>query len=142
MALTEREMALLGRTNSAAMITVGTDGFAKATRVGIGLVDGKLWSSGTRDRARTKRLRRDPRASLFVFDSEFAYMTLETSVAILDGDDVAALSLQFFRSIQKKPEGPLSWFGGTLDEAEFLQTMRDEGRILYEFDVQRAYGLY
>jgi hypothetical protein len=35
----------------------------------------------------------------------------------------------------------LSWFGGALDEPEFLQTMVDGGRLIYRFEVQQAYGL-
>jgi hypothetical protein len=69
-------------------------------------------------------------------------LTLETEVTVLDGPDVAELSLQFFRSVQGKPTGPLSWFGGQLDEEQFLQTMRDEGRIIYEGEITRAYGMH
>jgi hypothetical protein len=44
--------------------------------------------------------------------------------------------------MQGKPTGPLTWFGGELDEEEFLRTMVDEQRLIYEFDVQRAYGMH
>ena len=44
--------------------------------------------------------------------------------------------------MQGRPSGPLSWFGRDLDEDEFLQVMVDEQRVIYEFAVQRAYGLY
>jgi len=142
MTLSDSDIAFLDQTVSAAMITVGADGFAKALRVGVKLVDGKLWSSGTRDRARTKRLRRDPRATFMVFDAEFGYLTLETNVTILDGPDAADLNLQFFRAVQSKPSGPLSWFGGELDEEQFVQTMRDEGRVIYEGEIVRAYGMH
>jgi hypothetical protein len=142
MTLTDSDKDFLDKTVSAAMITVGSDGVAKATRIGVKLVDGKLWSSGTRDRVRTKRLRRDPRATFFVFDAEFGYLTLETTVRILDGPDAPELSLRFFRGIQAKPSGPLSWFGGELDEERFLQTMRDEGRVVYEATINNAYGMH
>jgi hypothetical protein len=29
-----------------------------------------------------------------------------------------------------------------VNEGEFLQIMRDEQRLIYEFDVQRAYGMF
>ena len=61
MALSEQELTFIATHQAAAMITVGADGFAKPARVGVGVVDGKLWSSSTADRVRTKRLRRDPR---------------------------------------------------------------------------------
>ena len=142
MTLSKDDLDFLDRNRSAAMITVGADGYAKTARVGVVVIDGALWSSGTRDRARTKRLRRDPRCTLFVFDDAFAYLALETTVTILEGSDVARQSLEMFRVMQNKPTGPLSWFGGELDEDQFLQTMVDEGRIIYELDVQRSYGLH
>jgi hypothetical protein len=124
------------------MITIGSDGIAKASRVGVKLVDGKIWSSGTRDRVRTSRLRRDPRATFFVFDAEFGYLTIEATVTILDGPDAPELNLQFFRGIQRKPSGPMSWFGTELDDEQFLQTMRDEGRVIYEGTIDKAYGMH
>ena len=123
------------------MITVTATGVAKVSRVGIALVDGKIWSSGTADRVRTKRLRRDPRSTLFVFDPAFAWLGLECTVAILDGDDAPQLNLKLFRIMQNKPSGPLGWFGGELNEEQFLQAMVDEGRLVYEFDPHRVYGL-
>ncbi len=122
------------------MITIGEDGFPKAVRVGVALVDGELWSSGTEDRVRTARLRQDPRCTLFVFDPRFEWMSLETTVTILDGPDAPAQNLQLFRVMQGKPTGPLGWFGGELDEAAFLQAMVDEKRVIYRFDIDRTYG--
>jgi hypothetical protein len=77
MDLTDKQRDFLERTHSAGMITVDAAGVAKAARVGIALVDGRLWSSGTQDRARTRRLRNDPRCTLYVHDAGFAYLTLE-----------------------------------------------------------------
>jgi Pyridoxamine 5'-phosphate oxidase len=94
------------------MITVGEDGLPKVVRVGIALVDGKIWSSGTRDRVRTRRLRQDPRCTLFVFDAGFLWLALETRVEIHDGPDAADPNLRLFREIQGRPQGPLRWFGG------------------------------
>lgn len=142
MGLSDRDIAFLNDHQSAAMITVGTDGLAKAVRVGVVLVDGKLQSSGTQDRVRTRRLRADPRCTLFVFGGTFAFMTLETTVTILDGPDSPALNLRLMRQMQRKPSGPLAWFGGDLTEEEFLDTMVAERRLVYQFEVLRTYGLY
>jgi PPOX class probable F420-dependent enzyme len=141
MDLADGELAFLQEHRAAAMITVGDGGVPKAVRVGIALVDGEIWSSGRRDRVRTDRLRRDPRCTLFVFDPAYAYLTLETTVTILDGPDVAERSVRMFRVMQGKPTGSLTWYGTELDEEDFKQTMVDEGRLIYRFDVQRAYGL-
>jgi hypothetical protein len=142
MNLSEPDLEYLRDNHSAAMITVGGDGIAKAVRVGVALVDGRLWSSGTADRARTVRLRQDPRCTLFVFDSGFGSMTLESTVTVLDGPDAPNRNLRLFRVMQDRPTGPLSWFGAELDEDDFLRAMVDEQRLIYEFDVQRTYGMH
>jgi len=151
--LSPTDLEFLQDHHAAAMITVAPDGVAdvagaagpagaaKAVRVGLALVDGKLWSSGTADRIRTRRLREDPRCTLFVFDPGFAWRTLETTVTILEGPDAPQLNLELFRRMQGKPTGPLSWFGSELEEEDFLRTMVEEQRVIYEFEVQRSYGL-
>lgn len=141
MPLSEHDLAFLEKHHSAAMVTVAADGVAKAVRVGVGLVDGRLWSSGTQDRVRTRRLRRDPRCTLYVHDSGFGWLALETTVAIDDGPDAPRRTLGLMRHMQGRPEGPLSWFGGELTEEEFLQTMVQEGRLIYDFDVHHTYGM-
>ena len=142
MELGPEDQRFLEANHSAAMITVGSDGLARAARVGVVVLDGRILSSGTQARARTKRLRDDPRCTLYVHDESFGYLTLETTVTILDGPDVPALSLRMFRQMQRQPSGPLSWFGRELDDDTFLETMVDEGRLIYEFAVRRAYGLH
>jgi uncharacterized pyridoxamine 5'-phosphate oxidase family protein len=141
MSLSEQDIAFLEEHASAAMITLARDGTPRVARVGVALVEGRLWSSGTQDRVRTRRLRRDPRCTLFVFEAGWSWLTLETTVRILDGEDAAELNLRLFRTMQGKPTGPLSWFGGELGEEDFLAVLRDEQRLIYEFDVQRSYGM-
>jgi PPOX class probable F420-dependent enzyme len=142
MGLTEQDIDFLTDHHAAAMITVGRDGTPKVSRVGVALVDGKLESSGTADRVRTRRLRRDPRCTLYVYDPGYAWLALETSVTILDGPDAAELNLRLFRVMQGRPTGPLSWFGGERSEEDFLRAMVDEGRLVYEFKVHHTYGMH
>jgi PPOX class probable F420-dependent enzyme len=131
----------LAAHRSAAMITIAADGTPRAVRVGVALVDGKLWSSGTQGRVRTRRLRRDPRCTVFVFDTGgFSWLGLDTTVTILAGPGAAELNLRLFRVMQDRPAGPLSWFGAELGEEAFLARMREEERLIYEFGVHRAYG--
>mgnify|MGYP000958497385 FL=1 len=141
MFLTESQIAFLENNRSAAMITIAQDGMPRAVRVGVAVVDGKLWSSGTQDRVRTARLRRDPRCTLFVFDKQYAYLTLETTVNILDGDNAPELNLRLMRLMQNKPTGPLNWFGQELETEAFLQKMAKQKRLVYEFEISRAYGM-
>jgi hypothetical protein len=142
MDLSEREIEFLNANRSAAMITVTPDGVAKAARVGVGLFEGKLWSSATADRVRTKRLRTDPRCTIYVHDAAYGHLVIEGSVTILDGPDVPQLSLRYFRMMMGKPTGPLNWFGAELEEEQFLQTMVDEHRIICEITPTRTYGVF
>lgn len=139
--LSEKEIEFLRTNRTAAMITVDSAGVAKTARVGVALVDGRLWSSGTQDRVRTRRLRRDPRCTLFVFGDSFNWLTVESTVSILDGPDAPDLNVRLFRLMQDRPAGPLSWFGGELDEDAFRARMAEEGRLIYEFGVERTYGM-
>jgi hypothetical protein len=141
MALSSDDASFLIANPSAGMVTVTAAGVAKAVRVSVAVVDGRLWSSGTQARVRTHRLRADPRCTLFVFDAAWSWRTLETVVTILDGPEVPALTVGMFRQMQNRPEGPLNWFGQELTEEEFLATMVAEERLIYDFEVLRSYGM-
>lgn len=141
MTLPDSQRAFLEQHHDAAMITVARDGTPRSARVAVLLIDGKLWSSGTNDRVRTARLRRDPRCTLFVFAPGWEWLSVETTVRILDGPDAPELNIQLFRLLQDKPTGKLTWFGGEFDEDELLGILRDERRLIYEFDILRAYGI-
>jgi hypothetical protein len=140
MKLDENQRAFLQDHHAAAMITVARDGAAKAVRVGVALVDGRIRSSGTADRVRTKRLRGDPRSTLFVFDPGPRFLTIEATVTILDGEDAPRTNLELFRVMQSRPTGPLNWYGDELDEDAFLARMVTEARLVYEFSPVRIYG--
>lgn len=139
--LSDAELDFLRTHHSAAMITVDANGVAKAARVGIGLVDGRIWSSGTRDRVRTRRLRRDPRCTLFAFDGTFRWLSLEATVTILEGPDAPEQNLRLFREMQGRATGPITYFGRDLDDESFRARMVEEGRLIYQFDVAKTYGV-
>ncbi|MDQ6927091.1 MAG: pyridoxamine 5'-phosphate oxidase family protein [Actinomycetota bacterium] len=140
MALSENDISFLEVNHSAAMITIGADGLPKVARVAVALVDGKLWSSATQDRTRTKRLRRDSRCTLYVYDPAFSWLALETTVKILDGPDAPELTVQLFRRMLGRPTGPLNWFGQEVEEDDFRRMMVEDRRLIFEFDVHRTYG--
>ena len=141
MALTPDDVSFLDQRHSAAMVTIAADGMPKVVRVGVARIDGHVWSSGTEDRVRTRRLRHDPRCVLYVHDATAGWLALETTVTILDGPEVPQQSVRLFRVMQGKPEGPLRWFGAELDEVAFEAQMVDERRIIYQFEIQRSYGM-
>ena len=147
----ERELNFVKEAASASMITLRRDGTPHATRVGVSVVDGKVWSSGTQTRLRTRHLRRDPRSTLFVFDTtpdkNWRWLTLESTVTILDGDDAPQLNMRLFETMQARmptPPAPgrFSWFGQEMSAEEFVAKMVEEKRLIYEFDVKRAYGMF
>ena len=147
MRLTDNHRAFLEQHHSAAMITLRADGTAHAVRVAVGLVDGRVWSSGTPARVRTAHLRRDPRSTLFVFDPTWRWLALESTVTILDGPDAPQQNLRLFQLMQDRlPQAPkpghVMWAGKERAVDEFLRIMVAEERLIYQFEIKRAYGLH
>jgi PPOX class probable F420-dependent enzyme len=130
----KRVQRFLDNNHAAIMTTIMADGTPHVARIGVGLVDGKLWSSGTQQRVRTKHVRRDPRATLFVFDPNDAWhwLALETTVTIHDGPDAVDRNLALYRVLAGEPD----------DLDEYRRAMVDEQRLIYEFEINRAYGPY
>ena len=123
----------LGEHHQAVMTTIKKDGMPHVARVDIGLIDGKLWSSGTQDRVRTGHLRRDPRSTLLVMGSTpWEWMALETTVSILEGPDAPELNLRLYRALAGEPD----------DVGEYLEAMVTEKRLIYEFEISRSYGMF
>ena len=104
-------------------------------RIGVGLVDGKLWSSATQTRLRTKHLRRDPRSSLAVLNSKDPYnwLGLDCEVTILDGPEAVDQNLALYRVIAGKDPD---------DMDEYRQAMVEDQRLIYEFEIKKAYGQF
>ena len=146
MNLTDKDRAFLDAHHAAAMITLRADGTPHAVRVGVALVDGKLWSSGTKERVRTGHLRRDPRSTVFVFDSTWRWLTLETAVTILESPDAPRQNLRLFQVMQQHMTpapgpGHIMWAGQESSVDEFLRIMVTERRLIYQFAIRRVYGL-
>ena len=119
--------------HDAVQTSIKKDGTPHVARIGIGLVDGKLWSSATQDRVRTSHLRRDPRSTLMVMgDNRWEWMGLETRVTILDGPDAPQLNLKLYRVLAGEPD----------DLDEYLDAMVKEKRIIYEFEILKSYGQF
>jgi PPOX class probable F420-dependent enzyme len=138
---TNEQRKFLQEARAAAMITLRPDGTPHAVRIGVALVDGKLWSSGVPSRARTKHVRRDPRATVIVFSPQYGYLTIEGTTNILEGPDAPAQSVRLFRTMQSRPSGPLLWNGKETEEDAFIRQMVDEQRLIYEFEPKRVYGM-
>lgn len=103
-------------------------------RIGVGLVEGKLWSSSTKTRVRHKYLQRDPRSTLMVLHPETPYQWLgiESKVTIHDGPDAAEKNLTLYRELAGEPD----------DLEEYMTAMVKEQRVIYEFSIDRTYGSF
>lgn len=119
--------------HGAVQTTLRKDGSPHVARIGVGLVDGKLWSSSTQTRLRTKHLRRDPRSSLLVMNSGNPqnWVGLDCRVTILDGPDAPQQNLALYRVVAGKDPDDID---------EYLDAMVAEQRIVYEFEILRSYG--
>jgi pyridoxamine 5'-phosphate oxidase-like protein len=145
----ERVQQFLEKNHAAAMISLRPDGTPHVARVAVGLFEGRLLSSGTQTRLRTRFLRRDPRCTLFVFDTQTPssprWLGMETRVSMIEGPEVVDLSLRFFRALQGRPDDPsatITWYGQERTVDEFRQLMVQDQRLLYEFHTERVYGMY
>jgi hypothetical protein len=145
MNLSGDQIAFINKSRSAAMVTLRADGTPHAVRVGVVVVDGRVWSSGTEKRLRTRLLRHDPRCTFFVFEPGFGFLTLEGAAKILEGPDVPTLSLKLFQTMQAEMAPPptpghILWNGKEMAPDEFIEAMIQERRLIYELEVERAYG--
>src|SRR4051812_2020387 len=101
----DKVRTFLEKHRDAVMTTTKKDGMPHVARIGVGLVDGKLWSSGTQTRVRTGHIRRDPRSALMVMgDTRWEWLGLETRVTILDGPDAPQLNLKLYRALAGEPD--------------------------------------
>jgi hypothetical protein len=148
--MNERIGNFIDANPDAAMITLRDDGTSCMARIEVARVDGRIWSSGSPTLVRTRNLRRDRRCSLFVFGPHPVWLGLETEVTILDGPDSPAHHVRLMRARHKDaaPAGMILGHDDALgqdraySEDEYLEHVRAEQRLIYEFKVLRAYGNY
>ncbi len=124
----------LQENHGAVMTTLKKDGTPHVARIGVGLVDGKLWSSSTKTRVRDKHVRRDPRSTLCVLHNEtpYTWVGIESRVTIHDGPDAVDKNLALYRVLAGEPD----------DLQEYRDAMVREQRLIYEFSIERTYGMY
>ena len=100
--------------------------------------DGLIRISVTDGRAKTKNLRRDPRASLYVGRADgWAYVVIEaeaelSAVATQPDDATVDELVELYRRVQ----------GEHPDWSEYRQVMVDDGRLVVRLRPQRAYGFW
>lgn len=120
------------------LATVRRDGRPQLSNIIYGVrEDDTIAISVTDGRAKTKNLRRDPRASLYVVgDSFWAYVVVDAAadlspVAAEPGDAVVEELVDLYRSLR----------GEHPDWDEYRRVMVEEGRLVLRLRPERAYGL-
>jgi PPOX class probable F420-dependent enzyme len=132
--MTEAEArAFVARHHRGVLATLKRDGRPQLSNIVYAVDDdGRIKVSTTRDRAKARNLRRDPRVSLAVQgDTWQEYLVVEGSAEVLDGDVLADLR-RVYEKVSGKPHP--NW-------DEFDAAMRRDGRVLLAISIERLYPL-
>ena len=123
------------------LIALKADGRPQSSNIaytmGTGVDAGKILISVTDARAKTKNLRRDPRASLHVNRDDFwAYVVVEadvelTPVASTPTDDTVEELVAYYQAVAGEHD---NW-------DEYRQAMVDDKRLLLKLSPTHAYGM-
>ena len=121
------------------LATIRRDGRPQLSNIGYLMEpDGSTRISVTEDRAKTKNLRRDHRAELYVVgDSFWQYAVLDGTVqlsppAAEPGDDVVDELVEVYREIRGEDHP---------DWDEYRRAMVEERRVVLNFHPATAYGM-
>lgn len=135
---TDALRSLLASKHQGVLVTLKRDGRPQLSNIAYVLGDDDVIRiSVTDSRAKTKNLRRDPRASVHVTRDDFyAYVVAEGDATLLpaaaDPHDATADALvEYYRAVAGEHD----------DWEEYRQAMVDDGRLLIELPVSRVYGM-
>jgi PPOX class probable F420-dependent enzyme len=130
-------LTLVEAKNAGVLVTLKRDGRPQLSNVSYALRDGVIRVSVTDDRAKTKNLRRDPRASLYVVRDDFwSYAVVEgdaelSPVAADPGDDTVEELVELYRAVQ----------GEHPDWDDYRAAMVRDRRLVVRLPVGRVYGM-
>jgi PPOX class probable F420-dependent enzyme len=130
--------SLLTPTGTAALVTLKRDGRPQLSNIGYAHDEatGLIRISITDSRAKTRNLRRDPRASLYLTSPDMRrYLVVDgtvelTAVATDPQDATVAELVDLYRTIA----------GEHPDWDEFRTAMVAEGRLVARFTISHSYG--
>ncbi|WP_163508953.1 PPOX class F420-dependent oxidoreductase [Fodinicola acaciae] len=128
---------LIAGSHHGVLVTLKRDGRPQLSNVSYAYDAGVIRVSVTDDRAKTRNLRRDPRASFYVTSGDFrSYVVAEgdaeLSAVTTDPHDAAADELvEVYRSIA----------GEHPDWDEFRAAMVEQRRLVARIPVGRVYGM-
>ncbi len=126
--------AFIASMKRGVLATIKRDGRPQLSNVSYTLdEDGRIKISVTRDRAKTRNLLRDRRASLLVLgESWYEYVVVEAITEIQDGPAVVAELRRVYERITGQPHP---------DWAEFDEAMVRDGRVILALTIERVYPL-
>lgn len=111
------------------LVTRRRDGRPQLSPVTGGIDDGRLVIATYPQRAKVHNLRRDPQASALVLSDDFdgPWVQLDGRAEIIDLPEAVEPLVGYYRSIA----------GEHPDIDEYRQAMRDQGKCLIRFDIER-----
>ncbi|MGK0275527.1 MAG: PPOX class probable F420-dependent enzyme [Ilumatobacter sp.] len=131
-------MEFVAERKNAMLLAIKSDGRPQSSNIAYVVNDaGQILISVTEGRAKTKNLRRDPRASLHVNRDDFwAYVVLEADVqlspvAASPNDDTVNQLVEYYRSVAGEHD---NW-------DEYRQAMVDDQRLILTLTPTHAYGM-
>ena len=135
----DRALALAAEQRLGVLTTLKRDGRPQLSNITYAVGDdGLVRISVTDGRAKTKNLRRDPRASLYVGRSDgWAYLVLEGTASLSDvatapDDAVVEELVALYRQVQ----------GEHPDWDEYRAAMVKDRRLVVRLHPERAYGMW
>jgi PPOX class probable F420-dependent enzyme len=121
--------------HQAVLVTLRRDGSPQTSNIGYAVLDGLAKVSVTDDRAKTRNLRRDPRAVLHVLgDNHWQYASVRVNAELTDvsstpGDDVGRELLELYEAASGGPHP---------DNQEFFEAMVSERRLVLRLHLESA----
>ncbi len=127
-----RAHAFLADRHQAVLVTLKRDGRPQLSNVLYFLDDdGRIKVSVSQTRVKTRNLRRDPRATVYVPGPDFwQYLVVEGSCAFIEGDGVLEALRHYYRRVR----------GEHPDWQDYDAAMVREQRLLLSISVDYAYG--
>ena len=124
----------VAKNHKGVLATIKRDGRPHLSNISYAVDhDGRVKISTTRDRAKTRHLRRDPRAVLAVQgENWFEYLSVEATAEIEDGPNTLADLRRVYELVRGEPHP--NW-------AEFDEAMVREGRVILALTIERMYPL-
>ncbi|MEO5680435.1 MAG: PPOX class F420-dependent oxidoreductase [Acidimicrobiales bacterium] len=129
--------ALIAEHRRGVLATLKRDGRPQLSNIAYGVEGDVVRISVTADRAKTRNLARDPRASLHVTSADFwrwavAEGTAELSAVTVEPGDAAGLELLALHDAVQSSPHP--------DPAEFFAAMVQDRRQVVRLRIERLYG--